>query len=125
MPNGLEGSSLAPLWAAGGFNDYDGSHSISEMWRDHRHIIAVRTLDFKYIWDSRHPDAPELYDLQSDPDEKHNVCAQFPQEVQQFQTHVDNHLRRLDKENGQVRQTAVSEMDAELLRRLRGLGYVE
>jgi arylsulfatase A-like enzyme len=125
MPNGLEGSSLTPLWTADNVRDYDGALSISEMWRDHRHIIAVRTLDFKYIWDSRHPDAPELYDLQSDPEEKHNVCAQFPQQVQQFQTHVDNHLRRLEKEKGQVRQTAVSEMDAELLRRLRGLGYVE
>jgi arylsulfatase A-like enzyme len=125
VPNGVEGASLTQLWQADAANEYDGSLSISEMWRDKRHIIAIRTDTFKYIWDSRHPDVPELYDLRADPNEQHNVWAQLPQQARQFQAHVDNHLRRVEKEKVHRPQTAAPEMDAELLRRLRGLGYVE
>ena len=122
-PEGLEGVSLVPLWTAGEMEE-SSELSISEMWRVDRHIIAVRTERFKYIWDNRHPDSPELYDLQADPDERRNVLDQFPEQSQRFQAQATAHLERVAVHNNKT-QLAEPELDDELIRRLRDLGYLE
>lgn len=122
-PDGMEGASLASLWQPG-MADYRPEASISEMWRNGRHMIAVRTESFKYIWDSRHPDKPELYHLESDPDERTNVHDQYPEQAGQFQAQVDAHLLRVTA--GPVGQGAAEvELDDLMIDRLRQLGYVE
>ncbi len=121
IPPRVEGSSLRPLWARTGFI-YDAPISISEMWRDERHIIAVRTEKYKYIWDSRQPNKPLLFDLQTDPGEQHNVIEQYPAEAQTFQSHVEAHLERA---TAAAMAVADFELDEEITRRLRDLGYVE
>jgi arylsulfatase A-like enzyme len=123
LPPGLEGASLAPLWISGD-TEYESEASISEMWRNERHIIAVRTELFKYIWDSRHSHKPELYDLQADPGERHNVHQQYPEQARHFQDYVDAHLERVAAQET-AKALAEPELDADLVRRLRDLGYVE
>jgi arylsulfatase A-like enzyme len=123
VPDGIMGTSLAPLWTE---HDaaYDGEVTLSEMRRDPWHRVALRTEAFKYIWDSKRPDQPELYDLRADPAEKQNVSASYPQEVSRFQARVDTHLRRV-AETEPVTAAPKLELDEEVIRRLRDLGYVE
>jgi arylsulfatase A-like enzyme len=122
-PSGLMGVSFVPVWKQPA-DDYAGGPALSEMRRDPWHRVAIRTESFKYIWDSKRPRQPDLYDLRADPAEKHNVSENHPQEVNQFQALVDAHLQRVaDTEPGAP--VAQAEMDEEVTRRLRDLGYVD
>jgi arylsulfatase A-like enzyme len=120
--DGVLGASMASLLERGE-SKYDGSESISEMRRDPWHRIAVRTESFKYIWDSKRPDQPDLYDLRNDPREQRSVGDQFPQEVSRFQAAVDAHRHRVAATEPAI---AVSkpQVDEEVARRLRDLGYL-
>lgn len=122
-PSGVEGVSLVPLWT-GGKASHDPAVSISEMWRDEWHIIAVRTEAFKYIWDSRQPQSPELFDLQADPGETQNVYTRYPEVVKNLHAYVEQQLQRMEQTRPDE-ATVGPDLDAEVLGRLRGLGYVE
>ena len=126
LPDGVEGTSLVPLWS-GGEDHYNGTVAISERWRnigDVSHIIAVRTDSFKYIWDINQPHQPKLYNLQTDPDEKHDVLEQFPEKAQELQAYVDEHLRRAEQTTPDS-DVSEPELDEEVVSRLRDLGYIE
>jgi arylsulfatase A-like enzyme len=120
--DGALGESMVPLLGQDGSN-YDGVETISEMRRDPWHRIAVRTESFKYIWDSKRPDQPELYDLHTDPREKQNVRDRFPQEVSRFQSIVDVHRLRVAATEPAM-AVPKPEVDEEVSRRLRDLGYL-
>jgi arylsulfatase A-like enzyme len=120
---GLLGTSLTPLWTERE-TEYNVGVVISEMQRDPWHRISVRTEHFKYIWDSNHPDEPHLYDLEADPLEKENVCAQHPHEAARLQAHVDTHLRRVAQTKPET-ALVQTEIDEDVARRLRDLGYVD
>ena len=122
ISNGLMGTSMVSLLAQDE-SKYDGEETISEMRRDPWHRIAVRTETFKYIWDSKRPDQPELYDLRTDPGEKQNVRDHFPQEVSRFQSSVDAHRLRVAATEPAV-AVPKPEVDEEVARRLRDLGYL-
>jgi arylsulfatase A-like enzyme len=122
-PAGMAGRSLAPLWQGIPGHDEDRL-SISEMWRDARHIIAVRTEEHKYIWDSRSPEAGELYDLNADPGERINIVHREPELKMRYQGEVDEHLLKVAATNPAVPVEA-PELDAAMVRRLRDLGYLE
>ena len=59
ISNDLMGASLVPLWTQREA-EYEVEEAISEMRRDPWHRIAVRTESFKYIWDSKRPNQPDL-----------------------------------------------------------------
>ena len=122
-PAGLEGSSLVPLWTQQEIA-YEVEEAISECWRDDHHIVALRTEAFKYIWNSHQQEHPELFDLRSDPGERHNIWRQHRKEAEQFQSRVDEHLQYVAQTSPSVKPTE-PELDAELRLRLRDLGYVE
>jgi arylsulfatase A-like enzyme len=123
-PDGMEGASLAPLWQSRA-EEYPVETSISEMWRNGRHMIALRTDSFKYIWDSRYPDKSELYDLKSDPGEVTDVRGQCPEQAARFQELVDAHLCRVAARPEGASEMAEVELDDLMIDRLRQLGYVE
>jgi len=123
LPGDLMGVSLVPLWTQPEA-EYEGDIAITEMRRDPWHRIAVRTETFKYIWDSRRPDQPDLYDLRADPAEKHNVSKHYPQEVSRFQAQVDAHRLRVAATEPTMAVPKL-ELDEEVARRLRDLGYLE
>jgi len=123
LPTGIEGISLAPLWK-GGAEAYSAPESISEMWRTHRHIIAVRTESRKYIWDSSQPELRQLFDLKRDPSERSNIAGDEPAEVARLQSIVDSHIRLGGRAGGDAEFVQV-ETDREVLRRLKDLGYLD
>lgn len=122
-PAGLMGRSLVPLWTNRAA-DYEDKIAISEMRRDPWHRVAVRTPAFKYIWDSKRPHQPELYDLQADPLELQNMTQHYPQEISRFQACVDEHLQRVTETVPATTAPAL-QLDDEVTRRLRDLGYLE
>ncbi len=121
--DGLEGISMRSLWEDDGAA-YDAPVSVSEMWREHWHIIAVRTTAFKYIWDSKEPEKPLLFDLQADPGETRNVAEQHPKIVADMYAYVVARRQRMT-ETKPTHAAAEPDLDGEVLARLRGLGYVE
>lgn len=116
------GTSMASLLVPGEAK-YDGTETISEMRRDPWHRIAVRTESFKYIWDSKRPEQPDLYDLRADPGEKQNVRDHFPQEVSRFQSIVDEHRGRV-AETEPALAVQKPEVNEDVAQRLRDLGYL-
>jgi arylsulfatase A-like enzyme len=114
---------MVPLWTQSKAK-YEVKEVISEMQRAPRHRIAVRTEAFKYIWDNQNPNQPELYNLEVDPGEKHNVSGEYPQELKELQAHIDAHLRRV-AETKPADISPEPEFDDEIIRRLHDLGYIE
>ncbi|MEZ4593078.1 MAG: sulfatase [Chloroflexota bacterium] len=123
LPDGLLGSSLVPFWQ-GNPEAYTTEVALSERWRDDAHKIAVRSAQFKYIWDIDKPDEVELYDLAADPHESNNLAAQYPEVVAQMHVHVQAQLRRM-RDTWPTVAAAAPDLDEEIIARLRGLGYVE
>ena len=121
-PDGMKGKSFASLCGKGR-NQFQPRVAISEMWRDSWHIIAVRTEEYKYIWDSKNPQNPQLYDLQTDPGEKHNFAADFPRVVEELQATVEIVLQEGEKTKSENLTTP--DLDKDMVNRLRDLGYVE
>jgi arylsulfatase A-like enzyme len=83
--------------------------------------VAVRRGGWKLIWPiaSAHvlSDVPELYDLDSDPDETRNLAREHPARVAELKRHVEPWIRL-----GFVEPFA--DLDPESLDALRSLGYV-
>lgn len=119
---GMKGQSLVPLIR--GETNQGASVSLSEMWRDTWHIIAVRTETHKYIWNSKTPNEPELFDLKTDSYEQNNIAETHPDLVstlhQHVKTHMENVVRTMPKES-----IAAPDLDDEIVARLRDLGYME
>ena len=122
-PEGMVGFSLVPHWNQERTANLDRV-LISEMWRDHWHIIAVRTDAYKYIWNSRTPDAPRLYDLKQDPGELENIAAHLPEQTARFQAIVQEHIDA-GAASAPGRAAELGDHDDEMIRRLRDLGYLE
>jgi arylsulfatase A-like enzyme len=123
IPEKVLGKSLVPLWD--GYPEaYGVEVAIGERWRDTSHMIAVRTEEYKYIWDDAKPDQPLLFDLRQDPAELHNIAAEQPEVVQTLHQHVEAQLERM-RSTAPAEKSKEPVLDAEIVDRLRGLGYVE
>lgn len=121
----MEGISLAPLWD-GAENKYDRQIAISERWRDQgdiNHVVAIRTQDYKLIWNDRWPNQPVLYNLQADPAEMLDIYHRKPDILNQFQQALTHHLERVHQTSPSITLSA-PELDEDVFRRLRDLGYL-
>jgi arylsulfatase A-like enzyme len=118
----MEGTSLAPLWTGEG--QYPVDNVISEMLRDDWHRVAVRTGNYKLIWDSRNQNKPVLFDLIQDPAERHDIAKKQSVITAQMQACVEAHLQRV-KGTSPSATIIEPELDESVLQRLRGLGYIE
>lgn len=76
-PSAMEGTSLIPVMA-GKAREWRQEIFCEHLWdnADIPQSECIRTLKWKYIRYPQHPDYEELYDLQSDPNEIHNLVAQ-------------------------------------------------
>jgi arylsulfatase A-like enzyme len=80
----------------------------------------IRTDCHKFIWksDQNH----ELYDLNRDPEELHNLAEAEPQILQEMQVHLANWIQSV----GDLRlEVGIAEYEPAVLERLRALGYVD
>jgi arylsulfatase A-like enzyme len=121
-PKGMKGKSLLPLWAGNG-EKFQTSIAISEMLRDSWHIIAVRNEKYKYIWDSKKPRLPFLFDLQADQAEKRDLSSKFPEVVAGLHAQVDEVINEMERTR--LENQEAPKLDEEMLNRLRDLGYVQ
>jgi len=132
VPAGFNGRSLLSLIEGTRQEGFD--YALSELETDEGFgkIISIRTARWRYVDNpgNRNPVGlrnhsfyeiarEELYDLQSDPNEKTNVVDQHPDVAARLRERV----RRLH--SAHAPGEAGGEVDAETLDRLRALGYVE
>ncbi len=94
------------------------------MQRSPWHRISIRTEELKFIWDSKRPNHPELYDLKTDAQEKQPVTEKYPCDVTRFQTQVQTHLRQVEQTQP-LTAIAQLEFDKDIAKRLRDLGYID
>lgn len=92
------------------------------MWPD-TYRLAIRNEEYKYIYDSQDPENSRLFDLQADPQEKHNLYRQQPNVAKKFEELRRQHQNRatataVEAEEGLAVNPALAE-------RLRALGYVD
>ncbi len=85
-----------------------------------RALKMLRTDRYKYIWcsDGKH----ELYDLETDPDEQHNIFDDNPSIAEQLDSRLKEWLGSFE---AATPSDQVPEFDEQVKERLRGLGYLE
>lgn len=87
-----------------------------------RDLIAVTTPEFKYIFDFIGK-KEELYDLRTDPWEKYNIFLSRPSIVNTFRKKVARFLKlQQEKKCSFIEKT---EIDEELKKKLKSLGYLK
>jgi arylsulfatase A-like enzyme/Flp pilus assembly protein TadD len=79
-------------------------------------LRAVRTDTWKFVAAPH----PELYNLQRDPGEQHNLISEFPVEAERLQKKV----WEIAGEKGRQEKLAARPMDTKTLRELKSLGYL-
>ena len=121
-PREMLGESLLPMrgknWSSG------NRPTIAEgWWGPDSHVIAISAQGYKFIVNAAHRDNHELYDLRKDPGESDNLRCKAPDREQYFRDLLSRHLstvRETQRDRG-----AAPETSAEILERLRALGYVD
>jgi arylsulfatase A-like enzyme len=121
--DGIQGKSMVSLWSGDG-KGYSADVTVSEMWHDAWHIVSVRTEEYKYIFDNKKPAQPRLFNLRKDPGEQDNLSAEEPQIQAELHKHVEARIAEMAETR--LEHAAVGpDLDDDMLRRLRDLGYIE
>ena len=121
-PEGLQGHSLVPLWQEGAQPSHRStvryaenlSPRLSHGWGELRVLFEG---PLKYIYGPR----PELYDLDADPHELHNLIADQPEVASRMRDHLEVFLQR----NAVPGASTTEAIDDEVRRRLQSLGYLQ
>lgn len=122
-----QGESLVPLLHAGPFPDRPsvsqiGAHEASPAREGE--IIALNTGDHKLIWHKK-DDTRELYNLRSDPREKHNVAAENEAMSRKLQSQLQQLIHTpVEKPFRHKTKHREAEFDEAVLARLKALGYL-
>ena len=115
----LQGVSLVPLLTDGTSlpERFLFGEAAMSLWRK-----AVRSDSFKYLEEKR---KRELYDLRSDPGERHNLCSAEPSQCEEFAARVEHWRSDMaaTKERLQLPATHDAAIDEQTAERLRALGY--
>ncbi len=125
-PDEFLGTSLHRLYEG----DWDRRSVIAEWQNDETgdRNVAVRSDDWCYVYRDnrrRNTDYPEgepqeLYDLQADPDQQHNVLDEHPEVVERLHAEVERHVEFVESTDEEVEAV---ETTAEIEQRLEDLGY--
>ncbi|MFB6075231.1 MAG: sulfatase [Haloarculaceae archaeon] len=116
VPDEYRGRSV--LSAAGSGED---AEVICETWRDEEYKLALRTREWKFIW-NRESGERELYDLADDPGETEDLAESEDAIAGEMEERLREHLQELAATNEELPDVS---MDAETEQRLRDLGYLE
>jgi len=120
-PAKMEGRSLRPVMENG---SPGSSLVISEMVDLNWYCVALRSERYKYVYDERRPTFRQLFDLRQDPGEKQDLFGQRPGEEAEFENHLQRHLERVRSE-GERDDGGGWQVEGDVVRRLKALGYIE
>lgn len=115
-PGAVQGTSFAPL-----LRGEEVEEEVAIATGAGGGTLACRTSEWKCLW-LVEEGRVELYDLQSDPDELHDVSEEHPGVVAGFQETMQSYLH--DAEETDIELPDVKQ-DPEIQQRLRDLGYLE
>ncbi len=124
-PTDLSVTSLAPLLAAGEPAAVEPIVSTGTLYYEDRVSIAFERTKYVRWLASGNED---LYDLAADPQETVSIADSTPDRLEvarQLLADAETNSRRLRGVHGIPRDGETAELDADTLRRLRALGYVE
>jgi arylsulfatase A-like enzyme len=96
--------------------------TVESMWPDN-YRMAIRTEEYKYIYEEKLPLESQLYDLQADPREKRNIFHEHSTAARMF----EDHRKELALQAQATAPAPVESIsiDPDLAERLKALGYVE
>lgn len=117
----FQGQSLLPLVAGGAASSprYGYSESLyPRNFMDSSALFGIQTERYHYV---RAP-SEELYDLEQDPEEEHNLVGEKPAIAQSLQQALQEIISRYHRPRAEPGQNA--NLDAETVEKLRSLGYV-
>ncbi|WP_424019001.1 sulfatase-like hydrolase/transferase [Halorientalis pallida] len=116
VPEAVQGESLDPYLSGESSEDRTLIGTSSQGDR-----LAVRTPSWKFLW-HRADERVELYDLESDPEERRDVSDDRPEEVSRFRERLEEYL-----EEAAATNTELPDIDEspETKQRLKDLGYVD
>jgi len=122
VPDTVQGRSLVPLWSneespAGWDSHYYAenlSPRLTHGWGELRIVLDGR---MKYI----HGPEPELFDLETDPGEQHDLAHDRPDETEAMRNDLEGLLDRLSIAG----VSSTDAVDPEVRRRLEALGYLQ
>jgi len=122
VPEKMSGQSLTPFWKSN--NTQASKPVIIEMIEFAWYCAAVRTENFKYLYNERKPYKRKLFDLQNDPGEKKDLFSKLPELEAELEEILAEHLRQIvatshRDENGKWQIADLVE------ERLRALGYLD
>ncbi|MBC8206186.1 MAG: sulfatase-like hydrolase/transferase [Kiritimatiellaeota bacterium] len=118
-PAGIQGQDLSPLLMGEVPDAYDRfiySESLGPVRIGVSSLMAISTDRWKYIQAPR----PELYDLDADPGEEHNIVKQEPQRARI----LEDKLKEVLEQSVRTDPDSKIDLDPESIRRLESLGYI-
>lgn len=92
-----------------------------DIYLDHR-LTGARTGRWKYITSVNAAIQDKLYDLDSDPDEQHNVAGENPEVVDRFESEIEEHY---EQDAYTIYEIAEAVDTDEVGDRLQALGYLD
>jgi arylsulfatase A-like enzyme len=121
-----QGRSLLPMLAE--LDDGEPHHAYGTLDHGRHAVLTVRTDRWRYVYNPRrvrpYPnlrfELEELYDIEKDPDEQHNVVQEYPEVAAELQAEVLRWKAWTESERGAVRRLDDPGLEAQL----RALGYV-
>lgn len=126
-PRSFLGRDLAPL-TRGAKRPTSPAGIYSELALDQRRAQALRLGDFKLIRRQDRPDAPaelELYNLRSDPHERHNLAEGEPATPARHLAALDRWRAANAAAASQARRVTPEELPDGVRGELRALGYIQ
>ncbi|MBV7328037.1 sulfatase-like hydrolase/transferase [Chloroflexi bacterium TSY] len=119
---GMLGRSVLPL-----LHGEQDSHSdiayVESMWSNNYRLV-IRTETYKYMYEEKISDRPELYNLQDDPAEKRNLWNIDLEQAHYFDELRIQHQQRAEQTNQASMEMEV-DVDKQLQLRLEALGYMD
>ncbi len=126
VPETVEGESVLPLIHGHVRPDVPVFIETCQNTREPSGFAGVRTRRWKYAAHVHDPSVPEeLYDLTADPEERHNVATQYPEQTAEFRALLQQHFQRQPYTGVRLDEELSAEELARLSRRLENLGYIE
>jgi arylsulfatase A-like enzyme len=124
-PEEFQGTSLLPVIQGGGssraYIGYYDRRLVDGEMAPEGETFLIRSDGWKLI---EREVGPELYRLEHDPGEKHNLAEENPQVVQSLRTRLTEEVSRLRQDQIELDPVDLREQN-EIQERLRALGYID